>query len=58
MNPSNHKSLRHQLRRAESADDFVHLLKTLARTRRAHGRRVVARQLDVRALITTAALQH
>ncbi len=49
------KSIRHQLRRADSAGECVHLLRAFARSRRAHAHRVVARKLDVRALLDAAA---
>jgi hypothetical protein len=50
--------LRRQLRHAASSGDCVHILKSLARSRRDRGAiHPLARRIDVRALLTAAAAE-
>ena len=58
MRPSVH-TLRRQLRHADTSNDCVHIMKSLARTcrRDRDALNPLARRIDVRALLTAAAAE-
>ena len=58
MRPPTHTLVR-QLRNADNSDECVHILKSLARTRRRYQAAIhpLARRIDVRALLTAAAAE-